>query len=325
MGSRRILSLRPLSTFVVGSWVVAAMAVLSLTGCGGGGSSSKTNVPQNPSITVNLAGAGVGMVTSADGDIKCGTSCAASYASGTAVTLNAAPNAGSTFGGFSGGGCTGTATSCVVTLTSGVAITATFNLAPTPANYTLTVATTGSGSGTVTSGDGMINCGSACSASYVSGTVVTLTALAGSNSTFSGWSGAGCGTASQCAVDMTAANLVTATFAEAAPPPSKSTMTWQLEVASGCPLPIYFRMFDPSLDWYWPNASTVYYMYTTGQVYAQAISCTTGDKIAYGASETSNSDAPYYWGIGINGTESCASCAYTCANVTTPVQLLECN
>src|SRR5207244_2613057 len=41
---------------------------------------------------------------------------------------------------------------------------------------TLTVTKAGSGSGTVTSSDGGINCGATCSASYNSGTVVTLTA-----------------------------------------------------------------------------------------------------------------------------------------------------
>jgi hypothetical protein len=56
-----------------------------------------------------------------------------------------------------------------------------------------------------------INCGSTCSASYASGTSVTLTAIAASGSTFAGWSGACTGTAT-CTVSMNAARTVTATF-----------------------------------------------------------------------------------------------------------------
>jgi|HubBroStandDraft_6_1064221.scaffolds.fasta_scaffold17257_2 streptogramin lyase len=80
----------------------------------------------------------------------------------------------------------------------------------------LTVTPGGSGSGTVTSSapdvsGGQINCGSACSASYVTGTTVTLTATAMSGSTFAGWSGACAGT-DPCQVTMSAATSVAATF-----------------------------------------------------------------------------------------------------------------
>ena len=57
-------------------------------------------------------------------------------------------------------------------------------------SYALTVGKTGAGSGTVTSGETPepgINCGADCSESLPSGTVVTLTAAAGANSTFDGW------------------------------------------------------------------------------------------------------------------------------------------
>jgi len=75
----------------------------------------------------------------------------------------------------------------------------------------LTVATAGTGSGTITSSPSGINCGSTCSASYTSGTSVTLTASAASGSTFAGWSGACTGTGA-CSLSMTAARSVTATF-----------------------------------------------------------------------------------------------------------------
>jgi endoglucanase len=77
--------------------------------------------------------------------------------------------------------------------------------------YALTVAKSGTGSGTVTSSAGGISCGSTCSASFTSGVNVTLTATAASGSTFAGWSGSCSGTGA-CAVTMSTARSVTATF-----------------------------------------------------------------------------------------------------------------
>jgi len=88
------------------------------------------------------------------------------------------------------------------------------------------VSPAGTGSGTVTSNPTGINCGAACSASYNSGTVVTLTATAstaGNGSSFAGWSGDCTGTAA-CSVTMSAARDVTPTF-NVLPPPVKYTLT----------------------------------------------------------------------------------------------------
>src|SRR5207244_3532597 len=130
----------------------------------------------------------------------------ASYVSGTAVTLAAAPAAGSIFAGWTGSGCTGTG-SCTVTLTAATTVTATFT--PT---FALTVSKAGTGSGTVTSTPTGITCGTDCSASYASGTVVTLTATPAAGSVFAGWSSVGCTGTGSCAVTLTAATAVTATF-----------------------------------------------------------------------------------------------------------------
>ena len=77
--------------------------------------------------------------------------------------------------------------------------------------YTLSVSKSGTGSGTVTDGDGKINCGSSCSYEYVEGTSVTLYADASEGSEFAGWSGA-CSGAGNCVLTMTSAKSVTATF-----------------------------------------------------------------------------------------------------------------
>jgi hypothetical protein len=81
-----------------------------------------------------------------------------------------------------------------------------------PADQALTVKKSGSGSGRVTSSPSGIDCGSACSAAFNFGTQVTLTAAAGSGSTFSGWSG-DCSGIGSCLVTMDAARSVTANFA----------------------------------------------------------------------------------------------------------------
>ncbi len=93
--------------------------------------------------------------------------------------------------------------------------------AATP-SYTLTVVVVGSGS--VSSSPGGILCpATSCSASYTSGTNVTLTATASTNFTFTGWAGGGC-SGLTCVTDVTSAETVTAYFVQnrAAPP-----KTWQ--------------------------------------------------------------------------------------------------
>lgn len=68
------------------------------------------------------------------------------------------------------------------------------------------------GQGTVTSSPTGISCGSTCSGIFNQGTVVTLTAFAGSGYTFTGWSGGGCAGTAPCAVTLNTTTSVTATF-----------------------------------------------------------------------------------------------------------------
>ena len=89
--------------------------------------------------------------------------------------------------------------------------------------FALSLSSTGSGSGTLTSNSGGLNCASAagtssgtCSASLASGTVVTLTATPAAGSIFVGWSGACSGTTTTCSLTMDAVKNVTANFNSAA-------------------------------------------------------------------------------------------------------------
>lgn len=158
-------------------------------------------------LTVTKGGNGAGTVTSNPAGISCGSTCTANYDSGTSITLVPTASTGSTFVGWSGGGCSGTGT-CTVTMTTAKSVTATFTLN----QYALTVTRDGNGAGTVTSNPNGINCGGTCAASFNYGQTVTLTAAPSTGSLFTGWSGGGCSGTSTCSVPISIATTVTATF-----------------------------------------------------------------------------------------------------------------
>ena len=143
------------------------------------------------------------------------------------VTLNAKPGSRSTFLGWTGA-CAGTAGSCTVTVNGGVNVGATFS---TPAvggggggggggagggttQFTLSVGRSNPGTVTATPNgvDRALSCGSACSAKFNSGTVVTLTAIPPAGKTFASWGGACSGTTTTCTVTITKDTSVQANF-----------------------------------------------------------------------------------------------------------------
>lgn len=207
-GTRVILTATPAvgSTFV--GW--------SGGGCLGAGScsvdvtepltiSAVFDVNQYP-LVVSKTGAGSGTVSSSPVGISCGTDCAESYPHGTVVSLTATADASSTFAGWSGA-CSGTST-CTVTLEGAATVSARFDLK----QYTVTVTRAGSGSGSVESVPSGISCGADCTQAWAHGTLVALTAIPATGSTFAGWSGAGCSGTAACNLTVGAAVTVTATF-----------------------------------------------------------------------------------------------------------------
>jgi hypothetical protein len=159
-----------------------------------------------PALTVTKTGSGTGTVTSAPAGIACGPTCAATFDPGTTVTLTATPDVASIFAGWSGGGCAGTGP-CTVVLTGPTEVTAIF-----ASVSGLTVIRAGTGTGTVTSAPAGITCGTECSAPFPNATSVTLTATAAPDSTFAGWSGAGCSGTGTCTILVSGTALVTAVF-----------------------------------------------------------------------------------------------------------------
>jgi len=149
-------------------------------------------------LTVQKSGAGSGTVTSAPSGINCGITCSASFPTGNTVTLTASPAAGSTFVSWSGA-CSGT--TCTVTMSADQTVSAQFDLLPV--FVTLTINKSGNGDGTVTDNTGAIVCGTACQATYLQGTVVTLTATANEGSIFDEWQGGPCNNQTgQCTLTM---------------------------------------------------------------------------------------------------------------------------
>lgn len=137
------------------------------------------------------------------------------YTNSSACTLSSlGPNPwNQTVGGTqSNGGCTltniGTIRGDIFAMNTG---------ASAPSTQTLTV--TVAGSGTVTDNLAEISCPSTCTASYTSGTVVTLSQSPTAGYTFTGWTGA-CSGIGACVVTMSSAQGVTATFILTPPAPS---------------------------------------------------------------------------------------------------------
>ena len=198
------------STFT--GWSGSTCAVITSTTCqitvgGAAQSVTATFTASTYVLTVSKAGAGaaISTVTSSPPGINCGLDCTESYAQNTLVMLTATAGTGFTFTGWTAGTCTGT-DPCAVTMDAAQSVTATFL-----PNRTLAVTKSGNGTGTVTSLPVGIACGTDCTETYAPGTLVTLTAAAGVNSAFVGWSGACSGTGT-CTLTMDKAESVDAQF-----------------------------------------------------------------------------------------------------------------
>ena len=168
--------------------------------------------PTTYSLTVQKTGTGTGTISSSPAGVTCGNTCTASFDANTSITLSATPASDSDFGGWSGGGCSGTG-ACTVSLAQATTMTAAFAKIE-PTTYSLTVQKTGTGTGTISSSPAGVTCGNTCTASFDANTSITLSATPASDSDFGGWSGGGCSGTGACTVSLAQATTVTATFAE---------------------------------------------------------------------------------------------------------------
>ena len=151
---------------------------------------------------------GAGSVTSTPAGIQCPDRCEGSFPRGTGIVLAARPAGDATFGGWSGGGCTGTV-GCELRLGADTTVTASFTTAE-PSTAILRVRPTSGGE--VTSDPPGIACPQTCEHAFPSGEQVGLIATPAEGFVFSHWNG-DC-TGPECSVTMTTEQTVAASFVQ---------------------------------------------------------------------------------------------------------------
>jgi uncharacterized repeat protein (TIGR02543 family) len=146
-------------------------------------------------ISVSNMGSGFVSLSTLSGSIPClsgaGNTCSATFLANQEVTLTEMAQSGSQFSGWSGA-CTGSASSCTVTMSQAQSVSAQFAAIDSALNVVLG----GNGQGSVVSNPSSISCGdvsgvinAACSANLAENSVITLTATAAIGSQFAGWDG----------------------------------------------------------------------------------------------------------------------------------------
>lgn len=107
-------------------------------------SPNPTPPPPAGSFTLSVTKSGSGTITSSPSGITCGATCGANYTSGTNVVLTASPSSGYVFSGWNGA-CTGSGTTCTVSMTATKSVSATFTGSGggTPTTYTVNVTSAG--------------------------------------------------------------------------------------------------------------------------------------------------------------------------------------
>jgi hypothetical protein len=174
-----------------------------------------TQPPTSAGLSVSVSGRG--SVTG--GGISCGNGalvCSVNESINSTITLVATPASGAKFQGW-GGACSGTQTTCSVSMNTAKSVTATFTGGTTGVALTIKVG----GKGTVTAPAGACTsagAGKTCAQRYSAGSAVTLHAAPARGQRFLGWSGSCTGRRLTCVVSLRAARTVTATFTGAVTP-----------------------------------------------------------------------------------------------------------
>jgi List-Bact-rpt repeat protein len=166
----------------------------------------QTYVAASKRVAVEKVGTGTGVVQDSTQAINCGTACSGEFLQGQTVSLTATPDPGSSFSGWSGGACTGSAPTCSAPVNGDVRVTAAF----TRSLVTLKVSKLGRG--TITSLPSGLTCGRICSRTFVPGPV-RLAAKPAKGWRFAQWRGACRGTKPSCQLTLSRTSSVSAIFA----------------------------------------------------------------------------------------------------------------
>ncbi len=190
---------------VTATFTAPVLFALNVTSGGGTGNGSVTASGINCAI-INVAQTGT---------------CTSNYNSGTLVTLTATPSVGGHVFSLWGGVCSGSASTCVVTMSQARSVTARFTA---PANITVI---NGGGNGVGTVSSTAISCtvrlatstpfspttSGSCTQTAAVGSTVTLTAAASTGGyTFIGWGGGACSGTGSCTLTVGGDVTVTAKF-----------------------------------------------------------------------------------------------------------------
>ena len=150
---------------------------------------------------------GDGYVKGSPSGIDCWGRCSADYAPGTVVTLTATPDDLSEFAGW-GGSCSGTQSTCKLTMNGEKNVSATFRTI----KPSFPLAVFRDGPGDVQDDAGSIDCGNDCTWQHPVDTQITLKAVPLSDARFVKWTGACKGTAETCVLTIKGETYVGAAF-----------------------------------------------------------------------------------------------------------------
>jgi List-Bact-rpt repeat protein len=168
------------------------------------GESSPSGSVGGGQATVRITATGDGLVRGMGTD--CRGSCTATVAKGTQLRLEAVPDSGATFAGWSDA-CTG-AGACQISVDGDLSVSATFSRPPPSRRLTVVV----DGQGRVVSSPAGIDCtSSTCSAVFAEGTAVSLSATSAASTKFNGWGG-NCTGADACSITLQSDAQVFARF-----------------------------------------------------------------------------------------------------------------
>ena len=137
-------------------------------------------------------------------DGTCGPGCYM-YPAGTDVRVSSLPGTDARFAGWAGSTCSGSASTCLVAMTSPVIVSAAF-----VQQYRLATAVSGPG-GLDLSPPPNESCGAECHL-YDAGTLVVLSATLGADMRFDAWGDDCAGSGATCSLSMSAARIGSATF-----------------------------------------------------------------------------------------------------------------
>jgi hypothetical protein len=196
-------------------WILVAAMVV---GCGGSKNGQESVAPPGQvQLTISIQGAGL---VRGEG-FECRGSCTKTFTPGMQTRLEAIPDRGTIFAGWSG--ACGGYVPCDLKLDVNLSVNARFDPQPPPPPGKAALTVLLDGHGSVRSSPAGIDCGGACTATFDIGTSIALAATPDSGWSFAGWSDA-CSGPGGCALTLNGETRVTAKFTGPPPPPAVTTL-----------------------------------------------------------------------------------------------------